>query len=241
VSSKVLAPLIGLLVTFGGTLALISPASRLLGRAEAVLTKLLEQAVLWLILGMVVAIVVLWEREPLASLWLQPFRWQSIAWGLLLAAAQIYLAFPLRVWLIRALRLPGFDAGLESVLAFPVWLRVVMVVSAAVVEETLFHGYALTRLGALLGSTWLGALVLVPAFALVHLPAWGRGVVVSLLPSGALAAAFFIWRQDLLAMVVAHAVVDAVGLILSPPVSSIERARPGLEPPGRRPGRRSPR
>jgi membrane protease YdiL (CAAX protease family) len=198
---------------------LVSPASRLLGRPDSIVTKVLEQAVLWLLLAVVLGVVLLWEREPLTSLWLQPFHWESLAWGLLLAGVMVYVVFPLRLWLVRVSGLPGFQGGLEKVLALPIWFRVVAVVTAGVVEETMFHGYVLTRLGALMGSYWLGALVLVPTFSLVHLPFWGWGVVLSLLPSSAVGAAFFIWKQDLLAMVVAHTAVNAMGLIFRPPAS----------------------
>ncbi len=218
--SETVASLVGLIVALGGTILLVSPASRLLGKPDAIVTRLYGQAALWLLLAVVVAIVLFWERKPLTSLWLRPFHWQSVAWGLLLAAAMIYLVFPVRVWLIRVSGLPDFQAGLETVLALPIWFRVVAVVTAGVVEETLFHGYALTRLGALIGSYWLAAPVIVLVFALVHLPVWGAGFVVSLLPYAALSAAFFIWRQDLLAMVIAHILIDAMGLIFAPPVAT---------------------
>jgi membrane protease YdiL (CAAX protease family) len=219
VNSNVLAPLVGLVVALGGPLLLVSPASRVLGRPDSIVTKLLEQAVLWLFLAVILAVVLLWERQPLTSMWLQPFHWHSLAWGLLLAAAMIYLVFPFRVWLVRISGLPDFQAGLERVLSLPIWFRVLAVVTAGVVEETLFHGYAITRLGVFIGSYWLAAVFLVPAFAFVHLPFWGRGFVLSLLPAGALSAAFFIWKQDLCAMIVAHTVVDAMGLIFAPPAS----------------------
>ncbi len=218
-SSDVLAPLFGLLVALGGPTLLVSPANRLLGKPDAMATKLREQATLWLLLAMVLAVVLLWEQQPLSSIWLQPLHWQSPAWGLALAAVMMYLVFPLRAWILRVSGPSDFQAGLRSVLALPIWFRILAVVTAGVVEETLFHGYALTRLGVLMGSYWLAALVLVPTVALVHLPLWGRGFVLSLLPAGAVSAAFFIWKQDLLAMIVAHIVVDTMGLIIRPPVS----------------------
>ena len=41
--------------------------------------------VLWILCGIVVAIVVLWDREPLSPIWLKAPRWHSLGWGLLLA------------------------------------------------------------------------------------------------------------------------------------------------------------
>lgn len=215
-SAHGLAPLIGVLVALGGPALLASRAG--LGRSDSIATRLLEQAILWLLFATVLAVVLLWEKKPLSSLWLRPLQWQSFAWGLLLAAVMILAVFPIRTWLVRAVGLPHLEVGLEKVLALPIWFRAVAVVTAGVVEETLYHGYALTRVGAFLGSYWLAALVIVPVFALVHLPLWGPGFVVGLLPSAFLSAAFFIWKQDLLAMVVAHIVIDAMGLIVAPPV-----------------------
>lgn len=218
-SPDALAPMVGLVVALGGPALLVSRASRLLGPPDAIVTKVLEQAILWLLFATILGIVLSWERRPLASLWLQPLHWHSFAWGLLLAAVMIHLVFPMRQGLVRLSGLRHFEAGLEKVLALPTWFRVLAVITAGVVEETLYHGYALTRIGAFLGSYWLAALVIVPAFALVHLPVWGPGVVLGLLPSAAVSAAFFVWRQDLLAMVVAHTVTDAMGFLFAPPVS----------------------
>lgn len=66
------APVVGLLVAWGGTAPLVSPAARLLANPSSLVTKCLEQAILWLVCGALVGIVVLWEKQPLASLWLRP-------------------------------------------------------------------------------------------------------------------------------------------------------------------------
>jgi len=53
-------------------------------------------------------------------------------------------------------------------------------------------------------------------FALIHLPMWGWGPVLSFSISGAVLTAFYVWRQDLLANIVAHTIVDAMGLSVVP-------------------------
>ena len=63
---------------------------------------------MWLFLAIIVAIVRLWEKETVASMWLRPFAWSSFAWGLLLAAVTIYIVMPA---LTYALRLAGIRAG----------------------------------------------------------------------------------------------------------------------------------
>lgn len=210
-----LATIVGLLLTFGGVGALVSPLARLLGTPDRLSTTVRAQVGLWLLFAAVLAVVLLWEREPLASLWLRPFQWRSVLLGAALAATHIYVVFPFNMWLLRKSGLTGFGAGMGRVLALPLWLRIVAVVTAGVVEETLFHGYALTRL-ARLGNVWLGVSVVVPAFALLHYPMWGPGPVLTFVVAGTFSALAFILTRDLIAMIVAHTLVDAMGLVITP-------------------------
>ena len=78
------APLAGLAIAWGGTALLISPAARVLGDPVRLETALPVQAILWALAAAVLAIVLFWEKQPLASVWLKPFQWGSIGWALLL-------------------------------------------------------------------------------------------------------------------------------------------------------------
>lgn len=204
---------VGLVVAFGG-MALLAGAT--FGDPALLRTRVLGQLALWALFAVILAIVLGWERAPLASLWLRPLAWRSLALGVLFAALQLWLVYPLRVRLLAGSGLPGFAAGAEAILALPLWFRVVAVLGAGIVEETVFHGFALTRLAALLGSPWAAALVVVPAFALVHWPLWGAGAVLTFLLSGAVGAALFILSRDLLALIVCHVLVDGMGLVIAP-------------------------
>ena len=53
-------------------------------------------------------------------------------------------------------------------------------------------------------------------FAFLHAPYWGLGFVSISLLGGVVATTFFIWKKDLLAMMVFHACTDAVGLVIAP-------------------------
>jgi membrane protease YdiL (CAAX protease family) len=134
-------------------------------------------------------------------------------------AILIYAVVPAASALMGALGLGGFEAGLTAVHAWPLWLRVLAVLTGGAAEELLYRGYAQTRLEQLTGSAPLAAALSVLAFALAHGPLWGLGPVVTFLFSGGFLAAFFLWRRDLLANVVAHVAVDALGLVLTGPAS----------------------
>ena len=201
-----LATCVGLAVVFLGPLLLLLPG---LGRT-------LEQLVLWALFAALLGIVIGWEQRPLASIGVRPFAWGSLAFGLALAALLMWVVTPLSLRMLAALRLAGFEAGLASFAAFPLGLKLLAVLGAGVVEETLYRGFALERLAEASGSWLLAGAVTLAAFALIHLPMWGWGPVLTFFVSGAVLTAFYVWRQDLLANVVAHVVVDAMGLIVVP-------------------------
>ena len=219
--ASILPAVVGLTVAWGGTVLLLSPADRLLGAPDRLTTKVLEQLVLWVLLGVIVAIVMLWEKQPLASIGLRPPRWSSLAWGLLLAAVTIYIVMPSLTWVLKVAGIPGFDAGMAKVLVLPIWFRIVAVVTAGIVEDTLFVGYAFTRLTRITGSLWLAGIVAAAVFSLLHLPNWGVGPVLTYFAAVGLAMGFFAWRRDLLANVVAHTVVDGMALVIIPVLSSV--------------------
>ena len=174
---------------------------------------------MWALLGAVVAIALNFERQPLSSLGVRPVSGRSLIWGLIAAAALIYGVIPVAMVILSLTGLPTFEQGLARVLALPLWLRVGAVATGGVVEEVLYRGYAITRLEALTGSGVFAAAVSVLIFALAHWPLCGPGPVVTFVLSGGFLAAWFLWRRDLLANIVAHIVVDSFGLVLAPPGS----------------------
>jgi membrane protease YdiL (CAAX protease family) len=208
--------LVGLAVAWGGTVLLLSPANRLLGAPDRLTTNILEQLVLWVLLVVIVAIVTLWERQPLSSLGLRHFRWSSLTWGLALAAVTIYVVMPSLTWALQAAGIPGFEAGMARVLVLPVWFRVVAVVTAGIVEDTLFLGYSFTRLALITGNQWCAGILAVVVFSLLHLTNWGVGPVLTYFVAIGLAMGFFAWRRDLLANIVAHTIVDGMALVVVP-------------------------
>lgn len=137
---------------------------------------MLGQAALWLLCAAIVGIVMLWERRPLSSLWLKPWKWQTLAWAGALIVLHYVVLFPATEWARQTLGLPGYAAGMQIAVSQPFWLRIVAAVTAGVVEETLYRGYAVTRILEFSGSRLLAIVVSSTVFAALHLPMGDRGV-----------------------------------------------------------------
>jgi membrane protease YdiL (CAAX protease family) len=105
---------------------------------------------------------------------------------------------------------------MEEVTQFPIWYRMIAVVGAGVGEEVVFRGFSVTRIAVLTRSIRLAALIALVGFYALHVPVWGWGFAVDGLVSGAGAMAFFLWRKDLLAMMIFHLSTDAFGLVVAP-------------------------
>jgi membrane protease YdiL (CAAX protease family) len=208
-----------LAVAWGGPLVLLSPAYRLLGAPERMTTQILGQLMLWGLLAAILVIVIFWEKQPLASLSLRPFRWSSLAWGLLLAVVTICVVMPSLTWALRVAGIPGFETGMAKILILPVWFRAFAAITAGIIEDTLFLGYGFNRLKLITGSYWLSGVITVLVVSLLHFPHWGAGPVLAYFVAVGLGTAFFVWRRDLLANIVAHVTVDAMGLVIVPLLS----------------------
>ena len=208
--------IVGLLLAWGGTALLVSPAAGLVGDSSSVSGGVVGQVALWLLFAAVVGIVVFWEKQPLRSLWLKPLEWQSLGWASVLTLFSILVMFPITEWVRKAVGLSDYASGMETTLAYPAWLRVIAVLTAGIVEETLFRGFAVTRLLRLGGNVPVAIGVSSAVFAALHLPFWGSGPSLAFFVGGIATTAFFVWRRDLLAMILAHIAIDMWALVITP-------------------------
>lgn len=134
--------------------------------------------------------------------------WKSIAWGLVTAilcgAAGAAVAL-----------LTKFNGGTAAreMARLPLWLVVIIVLRAGFVEELFFRGFAIERLSAMGWPRYAAALFPLTVFALLHLYNGAANVLLAFV-LGAILAAFYLWRRDLVANIIAHFVVDFATLVV---------------------------
>lgn len=93
--------------------------------------------------------------------------------------------------------------------------RLFLVVTAAVVEEVLYRGYAIGIGTVVFGNLWIAFVVSLAAFVAAHLR-WDASQLVTAFWAGLVLALLFVVSGNLFACIIAHFVVDAVGFLLMP-------------------------
>jgi len=204
-----LPTLAGLILALGGPALLAGPLQRHLGGENARSTSLIDQLCRLALLAGVIAVVMRWDGRPLASLGWSGFAWQSVAWGSMLAFVFVRVLVPAETRLLGRLGLAA-DHGLAPPKRLPVPLLVFVALVAGVAEETLYRGYAFTRIAELADSEIFAGLITVGVLAQVHLYRRGGGAVAAFVINGGVLTAFFAWRHDLLANVIAHTLTDLI-------------------------------
>jgi membrane protease YdiL (CAAX protease family) len=197
---------------FGPPLVAIT-SERLARSHDRLAPHLFGQGALVAIVGGVVMIVVLWEHQPLSSIGVRPLSWESLAWGLALAAFFMYVFAPAAYSTLRRLKLRGFEDGLAKLGGLPVWYVVIAVLVGGVSEELLYRGFAIERVAVITGSYWLAGLIPLSVFGLAHIPMWGWGPALTTPLSGGVLTLVYIWRQDLAVNIIAHVLTDLAGIV----------------------------
>ena len=172
-------------------------------------SAVIRQALHWTCAVALLIIVRRGEKLPLTSIGIgtSPVT-RSIAWSIPLAF--ICLGVGLGIALLTHFN--GGRSG-EALAKLPLWLLVMIVVRAGVVEELFYRGYAIERLQAIgLNRYWAATTPLV-IFSLAHWTGGWANIVIAL-AIGAVLSLFYLWRRDLVANMVAHCAVDFVGVVL---------------------------
>jgi membrane protease YdiL (CAAX protease family) len=171
------------------------------------------------------AIVVIAIGVLVVAVWGEGYTWSDLGFGrldgwtpviaMLLTAFFVLIFGPFAYWLVGRLGVGDFSAGLSATRQLPVVYLVLTIVVVASVEEILFRGYAIVRLTDLTGSIAAAALISIVAFGLVHVPMWGWGPALTTVLSGAVLTAVYLWRPDIVALMLAHIATDVYGLIIA--------------------------
>ena len=185
--------------------------------ASATRSFLANSLVSWLLVGVLLAVVVYWERRQLASIGLRPPNRREVAVGFGAGLGGVVLGLVAIGVAVVTLRLEQPETlSVVSRLSLPV--QVVIVTTAAVTEEILWRGYPIERLAELTGNIWIGATISGFVFLAVHYPAWG---LVGAIPQAVFTLVIvgvYVRSRNVVACMLTHGVINTLTVLVLPSV-----------------------
>jgi membrane protease YdiL (CAAX protease family) len=178
---------------------------------------LIREFLFFALTGLLLWIVKRQEGLPLASIGLHLDRLgRSLLRGLLLTVIVLVTTIGL-YFLLKALGVP--IGGNDSNPYQPsLWVLMVILLRAGIVEEIFSRGYAIERLQALTGNKWIAGLVPLVIFSVAHYRQ-GMGGVIAVFILGGITTVFYMKLRDLAANITGHFLGDFVLNVLLPLVS----------------------
>ena len=206
----------GLALALAGPAVVAFASSRAASAEHAVVVHVLSLASIMVIVLVVFASAIHVEGIALRQLGFDRASWSSIPVGLALAFFFVTVFGPFAYWMVVKLQIGTFGHGLSKLAKLPTWYLVLAIVIVATSEELLYRAYAIESLAAITGSYRFAGTLSLLAFGMAHVPLWGWGPALTTFVSGAIATLFYIWRRDIVALIVSHIVTDMCGIVVAP-------------------------
>ena len=194
---------IGLFIALFG-LFVIWQAVRIVSNDPGTALVIVRELLMFASAGGLLVLVKRGEKLPLRTIGLgTSVWWKSALWGLV----TMLLCGGAAEFLGKMTRHDGTASSFERL---PLWVFVLIVLRAGIVEELFYRGYAIERLEAIRAGRFASAAIPLFVFAAGH----HRGAwldVLQPLVLGGILTGFYLWRRDLVANILAHTIVDLVG------------------------------
>lgn len=163
--------------------------------------------------------------DTMGRLGLDTIRIRSVVFGVA-GAAVLMLAAGLVMAAQRAARLAYGDRdSFARLVARPLSHRVLVVLTAAVVEEVLYRGVGIGIGRDVFSGPLIAAAVSTLAFTAAHFR-WQVSHLPAVAVSGLVLSGLYIVSGDLWACILAHLLVDAAGLLIAPAAMARAHAKP---------------
>jgi membrane protease YdiL (CAAX protease family) len=217
--------IVGLVVSLGGPLILTLAAKRSGFDSLSISGRLS----LWL-LALIALVLAMYGAGPswLQNFGVQAFGWSDLLGALVVVVASIAGAVCLQL-LQRKLGIKNAEGAKlqQKIYGLSARHRFLVVITAAVVEEVLYRGYAIGIGQHVFDSLAIAFVVSLFVFVIVH---FSHGVfqLVTVCWIALLISLLFVITNNLFACMLAHFIVDALGVLLMPWAASRQRARRAL-------------
>ena len=207
------AALIGLLIAFGWPLLYYAVPSLSTHQIASVHDETVTIVAEWSVVVILCVIAFGVQGWRPADFGLRGLGWRDI----LASLGGVVLAFVLSGIASRLVHMPSSLSNISAVAAVPVALRIALVLTAAICEEFGYRGFGIEELAHLIGNRRLAGLFSLILFAVSHAGLYGFSAAL-IIPGaiGAVLTLLYLWRRNLPACMLMHAIIDGFFLVLIP-------------------------
>ena len=169
----------------------------------------------WVVAVALLLLVLIWEGRPLRSIGLKAPKWSDLGWGFGGFIVGV-IAFGLVGPIVIKYGLGSTLEGISTLASLPLYVTILIALTAGVTEELLFRGYAIERLSEISGSTTIGACAAYVIFVGLHAPFWGIGGTLQIGVWSLLITWIYVRRRTLVPCIVMHVLNDLFAFVLMP-------------------------
>lgn len=212
--SRALA-LIGLLIAFGWPLIFLALPGLSSHQIASVHDDTVTIVAQWSVVVILCLIAFGLQRWRPSDFGIRGLGWRDI----LASLGGVVVAFVLSGIASRLVHMPSSLSNISGVAAVPVALRIALVLTAAICEEFSCRGFGIEELARLIGNRWLAGLLSLTFFTFAHVGLYGMSPAL-VIPGviGAVITVLYLWRRNLPACMLMHAIIDGFFLVLIPAV-----------------------
>jgi membrane protease YdiL (CAAX protease family) len=152
------------------------------------------------------------EKLPLSSIGLRQQKFvPMLLWSL---AVMLMFGIGIAACLV-VFPLIGLSYGSSSGPVVPIGVSLLLYARAGIAEEIFYRGYAIERIETLTGNRAIAAAMPLLIFAGSHFSQGLAGILITFVIGG-IATAIYLWRRNLLILIIAHFMVDFIPNVLLP-------------------------
>lgn len=170
------------------------------------------EVIWWILILSVLFYVRRVELRPLSSIGFRKVSLQDVLIGLGAGIVMIAGFAAIYFGVLPALHLSE-SSQVNELMVTPFWWRLISVIRAAIGEEVIFRGFAIERGREAFGSLRIASVLSWIVFTLEHISTWGWSHVLVAGFGGLLLTLLYVWRRNLWINIIAHFVVDGVGVL----------------------------
>ena len=140
---------------------------------------------------------------------------RDVTWGLI-GFSLGGVSFAISGAIIAMLDMETTMDGVMNLMKYPIWFRIGIAFVAGITEELLFRTYPIERIKELSGSIWVGAIISIVLFTVLHIPFWSLGGGIQIGIGTIIWTLIYIKTRSIWPMVIMHVSNDLFAFVLLP-------------------------